>query len=178
MEFVILGFLMIRQLTQYEIRNALQQKVSPFFSASLGSIQAALKKLESNEHVELTEVVENGRRKKIYSLNSSGKKYYLDWMLTSIAPHRLDQEVSTKLFFLGHMSPTERITIVKAIITQLEVIVHEYESSAKEAHEKTVPEHLQQIAKYQLKTLDLGLFYYQSMLSWFISLITEMEAEC
>src|SRR4030095_4213922 len=98
LEFVILGLLMIRHLTQYDIKNALQQKVSPFFSASLGSIQAALKKLESNGHIEFHEAVENGRRKKIYTLNAKGKQHFLDWMLSSIAPSRLDSDVTTKLF--------------------------------------------------------------------------------
>jgi DNA-binding PadR family transcriptional regulator len=91
MEFVILGLLMIRGLSQYDIRKALQQKVSPFYSASLGSIQAALKKLEGNGHIEINEVIENGRGKKIYTINHTGRQYFMDWMLSSIAPNRLDR---------------------------------------------------------------------------------------
>ncbi|WP_025025397.1 PadR family transcriptional regulator [Caldalkalibacillus mannanilyticus] len=64
MEFVILGLLMIRQMSQYDIKKILQQKISPFFSPSLGSIQSALKKLMDNGHIELDEVVEGGRQQK------------------------------------------------------------------------------------------------------------------
>lgn len=177
MEFVILGFLMIRNLSQYDMRNALQQKVSPFFSASLGSIQAALKKLEGNGHVDLNEAVENGRRKKIYAINDLGRQYFLDWMLSSIAPNRLEQDATTRLFFLGFMSQPEGLAIVKAIISQLESAVHEFEASSIAANQKEVPEHLKQVVKYQLKTLDLGLFYHRSMLEWFTVLLTEMEAD-
>ncbi|MBD0381310.1 PadR family transcriptional regulator [Paenibacillus sedimenti] len=175
MEFVILGLLLIRNLTQYDIKNVLQQKVSPFFSASLGSIQAALKKLESNGHVELTEVVESGRRKKIYAINNLGRQYFMDWMLSSIAPNRLEQDVTTRLFFLGFMPQPKRVELVKAVVTHLESTVHEFEASFTEATQKEVPEHLKQVVKYQLKTLDLGLFYHRSMLEWFNELLTELE---
>jgi DNA-binding PadR family transcriptional regulator len=177
LEFVILGLLMIRHLTQYDIKNALQQKVSPFFSASLGSIQAALKKLESNGHVDLQEVVENGRRKKIYSINPLGRQYFMDWMLSSIAPNRLEQDVTTRLFFLGFMTRADRQTIIKAVIAHLEAAVQEFEASFMESSHKEIPEQLKQVVKFQLKTLDLGLFYHRSMLAWFKELMTELEAD-
>ncbi len=174
MEFVILGLLMIRNLTQYDIKNVLHQKVSPFFSASLGSIQSALKKLEGNAHVELDDVVENGRRKKIYSINNRGRQYFMDWMLSSITPNRLEQDVTTRLFFLGFMTPSERITIVKAVITHLKSTVHEFEAASIEASQKAVPDHLRQVVQYQLKTLDLGLNYHRSTLEWFENFLTEL----
>lgn len=175
MEFVILGLLMIRNLTQYEMRKALKQKISPFFSASLGSIQAALKKLESQEHIEINESVENGRKKKIFAINNLGKRYFMDWMISSIAPNRLEQDATTRLFFLGFMSSPERLAIVREIISQLETIVLDYEAASIEANQKATPEHLGHIVKFQLKTLDLGLFYHQSMLGWFQALYSELE---
>jgi DNA-binding PadR family transcriptional regulator len=177
LEFVILGLLMIRQLTQYDIKNALQQKISPFFSASLGSIQAALKKLESNGHVDLEEVTENGRRKKIYSLNPLGRQYFMDWMRSAIAPNRLEQDVTTRLFFLGHMLPQDRQAIIEAVVAHLEVSVHSFEAAQEEVSPKEIPEHLEEVVKFQLKTLDLGLFYHRSMLAWFKELLAELEAD-
>ncbi|OBZ13183.1 PadR family transcriptional regulator [Bacillus sp. FJAT-26390] len=177
MEFVILGLLMIRHLTQYDIKNALQRKVSPFFSASLGSIQAALKKLESNGHVDLEEVTENGRRKKIYSLNPLGRQYFMDWMLSAIAPGRLEQDVTTRLFFLGLMPPQDRQSIIKAVIAHLEVSVHTFETGYEEVSPKEIPAHLKEVVKFQLKTLELGLFYHQSMFAWFKGLLAELEAD-
>ncbi len=46
MEYVILGFLMIRALSQYDLMKVLKEEVSPFYKPSLGSLQNALKKLE------------------------------------------------------------------------------------------------------------------------------------
>jgi len=175
MEFVILGFLMIRHLSQYAIRNALQRKVSPFFSASLGSIQAALKKLESNGHIEIHEAMESGRRKKLYRINEQGKRHFMDWMLSSITPNRFEQDATTRLFFLGFMAPAERLAIANAIADYLEATVREYEAASLAAGPIDVPDQLRDVVKYQLKTLDLGLYYHRSMLAWFRNLIAEME---
>ncbi len=175
MEFVILGLLLIRNLSQYDMKNALQQKISPFFSPSLGSIQAALKKLERNGQVSFNEVVESGRRKKIYTINEVGKKYFMDWMLSPVAPGRLEQEVTTRLFFLGLMQPIERLAMVEAVIAQLESTVREFEDTSIEANQKEVPENLKNVVTFQMKTLELGLFYHKNMLEWFKKLSAELE---
>ncbi|WP_433943769.1 PadR family transcriptional regulator [Paenibacillus sp. SN-8-1] len=177
MVYVILGLLMIRKLSQYDIRGVLRRKVSPFFSASLGSIQAALKKLESQGYIECHEVSENGRRKKIYSINPSGTQHFMEWMLSPVVPGRMEQDVTTRLFFLGLMTKTERLTILKQVIDQLEVSVREFETAFQEANQKEIPSHLTDIAAYQFKTLKLGLYHHQSMLEWFTKLTKELEAE-
>lgn len=45
MDKLILGLLMIKHFTVYEIRQVMRQNFSSMCSDSLGSIQAALKKL-------------------------------------------------------------------------------------------------------------------------------------
>ncbi|MDQ8738106.1 PadR family transcriptional regulator [Paenibacillus sp. LHD-38] len=177
MAFVILGLLMLRNLSQYDIRNVLQQKISPFISASLGSIQAALKKLENDGHVTFQEVTENGRRKKLYTLNDLGREHFMEWMLSSITPSRFEQEVTTRLFFLGFMTPAERLAIIRAVVAQLETSVQEFSAASVEANRKEVPENVTSVVAYQLKTLDLGLYYHQSMLTWFEKFAMELEAE-
>src|SRR5664279_2607825 len=130
----------MRSVTQYEIKRALEQKVSPFFSASLGSIQAALKKLIGNGHIEVFETVENGRNKKIYSVTSTGKTYFLQWMMALSAPSRIESESITKVFFMGLVSASDRLVIVRQIISELENTVREYEDTQAEYSEKVFPE--------------------------------------
>ncbi len=177
MEYVILGFLLIRNLTQYDIKAALEKKVSPFFSASLGSIQAALKKLENNVHVEVYETVENGRKKKIYSITGTGKTHFMTWMLSYVLPNKTEHEVTTRLFFLGLMQPSERLNICKSIICELENKVKEFKEGRSESAQMRVPEQLVDIVKFQLKTLDLGLYYYTQILEWFRNFYLELEGE-
>ena len=177
MEFVILGLLMIRALTQYDIRGILQRKVSPFYSASLGSIQAALKKLESSGHVICREENGSGRRRKVYSITESGRAHFLEWMMSPMAPARLEQDAPTKLFFLGHLTPNERLSVVRQIIALLKGSVEGFEAASEEAGQKAIPEELREIARFQLKTMELGMYYHKSMLAWFEHLELELEGD-
>jgi hypothetical protein len=68
MEFVILGLLALRAMTVYEINKALERGVSLFYSASFGSINAAIGRLLEKGWISGQEKVENGRNKKIFQL--------------------------------------------------------------------------------------------------------------
>ena len=68
MDKLILGLLMIKHFTVYEIRQIIRQNFTSICSDSLGSIQAALKKLSQQEAVTFSEYVEKGKMKKEYSL--------------------------------------------------------------------------------------------------------------
>ncbi|WP_164779794.1 helix-turn-helix transcriptional regulator [Paenibacillus kobensis] len=175
MEFVILGLLLIRRLTQYEIKNALKQKVSPFFSASLGSIQAALRKLESEQHVQFEEVIDNGRNKKVYSITVPGTEHWRNWMLSPPSPNRFEQDATTRLFFLGFLAKHEQLAVLSQIIRLLNAAVREFEDAEAEAQGKEIPSSLKQVVRFQLLTLDFGLHAHRSALEWFTRLYAEME---
>jgi len=177
MEYVILGFLLLRSLTQYDLKKVLKTKVSPFFSASLGSIQAALKKLEGNSHIEMQETVVNGRRKKIYSITGSGQTYFMAWMLSPVSVRRLESEAATRVFFMGLLPQSDRLTICRIIVDELEKTVKEYQDTQLEITHRQIPESAKDIAVYQMKTLDMGLYYYTQMLAWFTNLYMEIEVD-
>ena len=177
MEYVILGFLLMRNVTQYDIKRALEQKVSPFFSASLGSIQAALKKLESKGLVRVFETVENGRQKKIYSITDEGRAYFSQWMLTPIAASRMESQAMTKMFFLGLVPPSDRLVICRQIISELEDTVREYKTVQTESGKIVYPEKTRDIAKFQLRTLDLGILQHEQTLAWFRQMESDIESE-
>ena len=62
MDKLILGLLMIKHFTVYEIRQIIRQNFTSICSDSLGSIQAALKKLSQQEAVTFSEYVEKGKK--------------------------------------------------------------------------------------------------------------------
>lgn len=177
MEYVILGFLLMRNVTQYDIKRALEQKVSPFFSASLGSIQAALKKLESKRLVQVYDTVENGRRKKVYSITEEGRAYFSHWMLTPVSASRMESQAMTKMFFLGLVSPADRLVICRQIILELENTVREYKTVQIESGKTVFPERTRDIAKFQLRTLDLGILQHEQTLMWFRQMERDIERD-
>ena len=177
MIYVILGFLMIRPLTQYELKRALESKISPFYSASLGSIQSALRKLEELGCVTVSESMDGKRRKKTYTITGTGKQTMLTWMLEPIPPQRLEQDAATKLFFLGHLEPQQCLTVITGIVGQLEQTVSDYEAAAAVESQRQIPAEVQTIARYQRHTLNLGLLHYRSMLDGFRLVQHELQAE-
>jgi|GEM_PF-264734 len=177
MDFVLLGFLMIRDLSAYEMRKILQRKVSPFYSASLGSIQTTLKKLEDNGLIRTLETNAKGRRKKLYRIAESGRRGFAERMFSEIATGKLEQDIATRLFFLGLLDAPERLKITRSIVAALEDTLEEYDAAAEEAARAEVPESLRQVAVYQIKTLELAIALYRSMLEWFRRFQEQLEGE-
>jgi len=81
MDFIVLGILLYKPLTIYEINSFFENGLFLIYAASYGSLQNAIKKLLKNDWIEFEEVVENGRNKKIYSLKKKGTQAFFTWML-------------------------------------------------------------------------------------------------
>jgi DNA-binding PadR family transcriptional regulator len=177
MEYVILGFLLLKSFTQYDLYKALQKKVSPFYSPSLGSIQSALKKLEILHYIDVDKRIENGKNKNVYTIEDAGKVYFKSWMLQDLSTTKFEVEASTKLFFLGLFSKEDRKKVVDTIISFLDSLVQSFEQDETEYLKKEVEPEKYLIAKYQLKTLSLGKYNYRQSLEWFINLRKEMERD-
>lgn len=172
MEFVLLGFLLIRQLSQYDMYMALSKKVSPFYSASLGSIQATLKKLEAKGYISVEKEEGHGRRKNTYTINGSGKAYFIEWMLSEFSEPKFDIQLHTRIFFLGHLEDSDRIKVVDHAIQFLKSQIDEFEAEGiKRPDEKDYVE----VVKYQLKSLDLAVVGLKSTLEHLILMKKEME---
>ena len=77
MDTIILGLLIMKDRTIYEIRERINKGLNMMYSSSMGSIQAAIKKLLENNYIEFEEIVDNGKYKKVYSITTSGKEYFM-----------------------------------------------------------------------------------------------------
>jgi len=175
MEYVILGFLMFRVLSQYDLMKALKEEVSPFYKASLGSLQNGLKKLENSHHIEVSKTIKNGRKKNQYSITKSGEAYFKSFMLQDINKNKFEIETNTRLFFMGFMAVTERLHIVNNILEHLEKIINQYEEGEKEFRKRIWSTKMDVFVVYQFKTLSLGIHHYKSTLEWFKALKKELE---
>ena len=74
MDHIILTLLYLNPRTIYEIRAKFEGNLGLMYSSSMGSIQAAVKKLLNTGDICFTEIVEKGRHKKIYSLFFTSSK--------------------------------------------------------------------------------------------------------
>lgn len=172
MEYVILGFLFFRPMTVYDLNKAFEQGASLFYSASLGSLQVALKKLLKEGFIDFIEVVENGRRKKIYRLNDTGRTAFFQWFHADIPSAKLEVGILSRVFFLGHLqSMQERQTFLKNTIGRVEADLEPLKTLKASLQQLSLPPEAQVTFKYQVSTLDYGIMTHEGALVWLKNLL-------
>ena len=120
MENIILSLLFFKAMTIYEMRTYIQQNLSTVCSDSLGSMQAAIKKLLEKGYISVTKIEENNTLKKQYSITSEGVKYYKDWAGTPIDIQKMKNMELGKFFFLGIAPGEKRVDFLRTFIDDLE----------------------------------------------------------
>ena len=194
MDKIILGILMLHRMTAYELRNFIKNNFKSMYSDSLGSIQAALKKLFELEMVTFEELVEKGVNKKRYSITETGQEALIEWIKIPINTSKTKNYDFGKLFFMGYVSKKDQKTLIDKIIISME---EEYEALKKlkesinadeESEEiknylltdieykeriknldkgKELIENIKEISKFTLATLDYGIDVTAFNIEWF-----------
>lgn len=207
MDKLILGLLMIKHFTVYEIRQVMRQNFSSMCSDSLGSIQAALKKLSQQGAVTYSEYVEKGKMKKEYAITASGRFLFLEWLKTPIDMSKNKNMDLGKFLFMGYLPKREQLQMLDLTIEGLEVEVQEFEAVKDairftEEQEKVkayleqnshlatelietsqaadLAESISQIGYFEMKTLEFGLDSARFQLDLFTKLrqqLAENEKE-
>lgn len=204
MDTIILGILMTQRLTAYEIHIIIRRNFQAMCSDSLGSIQAALKKLESQGAVTVQEVVEKNIRKRRYSITETGRDLLLEWLRQPLDITKTKNIDLGKLLLLGFVPVAERQSLIEQTIQQLEFELAELEILRQGIHEqaerKQSVDRLQNDDEYQngirrvtandnmVKNIaDIGHFYMATLqfgidnmifyLNWFRKLRDELSQE-
>jgi len=186
-EKLILGILMLKRLTVYEIRAVIKANFQSMCSDSLGSIQSAIKRLLEAEMVTFSEYVEKSVNKKRYSITEKGRKELIQWIqIPADISNSKNMELG-KLLFMGMLSIEERSSLIDEIISKLEEDLDELFmiQSATTDEEKSkileywktdpkyygfVSENSRQIVEYQYLTLQYGIDITKFNIEWFKSL--------
>lgn len=176
-EYVILGLLMIKGLTLYEINKSFKQGICLFYSASYGSLQFSVKKLLSRGFVSVEAKLENGRNKRIYSITDTGRIFFHDWMLSREIPsNKLETIALTKLYFLGLIRSKEnKKEILSYIIDKINETQTELVAMNKALCQHTIPKSYEDIFHFQLKSLDYGINAHQFSRQWFEEVLESLD---
>ncbi len=175
MEFVILGFLLIKDLSQYDLLQALSKEVSPFYQPSLGSIQNGLKKLLASGYVTKAQATDTGRKKYFYHITDQGKVYFRQWMIGDINRVKFEAEMNTRLFFMGHLDISDRLTIFNKAISFVTDSLDAFYKEMKKVNTYQADQKHQDIIKYQIKTLDLAIVSHETWKEWLSNQRKEIE---
>lgn len=194
MDKIILGILMLKRLTAYEIRTIIRQNYSSMCSDSLGSIQTALKKLFAANFVTCQEFVENGVNKKQYSITDLGREDFMAWLKTPIDLSKTKNMDLGKLLLMGLVPANKQIALLDEILLKQNQELEELLAIQKRAEESDgkhmvfqylkqdreyglgierasgladLSESLNEIDYFQMMTLQLGIDSTRFTIEWF-----------
>lgn len=119
MDKIILGILILKRLTIYEIRNIISKNFKSMCSDSLGSIQAAIKKLLGEQMVTCSEFVEKSVNKKQYAITDLGRQAFMEWLKTPMDMSKTKNMDLGKLLLMGLVPAEERSYLLGELIVML-----------------------------------------------------------
>ncbi len=176
MNELILGLLLIKSMTSYEIKKALKSGMSMISSDSMGAIQVSLKKLIKSGFITVEEYTDNGRSKKLYSITDKGRTYFEKWVNSPIIiSHKRNSELK-KLFFMAFSNKDNRKQRVEKYIEEIKIEKYKLEQVKEKA--LVILEELSEVHKevafFQMETIQYGLDTMDFDISWYESLLSRI----
>lgn len=178
MENIILGLLLLQSRTIYQLRKRINEGLNLFYSCSMGSIQASIKKLLRNGYISISEKIEKGKLKKIYSITDSGIDYFNAWVNSPIDNVMAKNPELSKIYFMGFAGKEIRIKIIEKQIDNLRKMCSDLEKICEEGELLLTEMQKNDIFYYQLQTARYGRDLLKFNMEWHSNLlktIKEME---
>ena len=176
MDNIILGLLLLSGRTIYQLRDRIDKGMNLMFSSSMGSIQAAIKKLLGSGYIAFTEIVENGKYKKVYHITDNGRTYFLQWINSPMEDTAPKFPNLAKVYFMGFAQQENR---EKSILQQLEHLKQQYallDAICSEGAAMEVPQEYADILKFQLQSALYGRDLIKFIIDWFENLLTQIRS--
>lgn len=158
LENIILGFLIISDMSGYDIKRFMEQSIAYFYDASFGSIYPMLKKLEETGMVTAVETVDGGKYRKEYSITDRGKEAFFAWLNQPITLNRARHDHLVRIFFYRWLPPARAKELISGFIETIGREIRELEHLKEKIHGGA--------GVFELGTLDYGQQYYRFTLHW------------
>ncbi|HOO72904.1 MAG TPA: PadR family transcriptional regulator [Spirochaetota bacterium] len=166
---IVLGFLMKKRMTGYEIKATMGRSTNFFYNTSFGNIYPTLKKLEQSGLVLCDEEVKNGKLNKSYSITTSGRKIFLQWLSMHSEIAMIRDEALCRVFFFSHLEKKQIEDELNAYILRLSDQI----DILKRLKKNITFENDQ----WRLKTLDFGIDYYTNLKKSYQKMLSEVNEE-
>lgn len=165
-KYVILGFLMYKSFTGYDIKQFMIQSTSNFMNASFGSIYPALDKLEKDGFITSTKIVEKGKYKKIYEINERGKALFIKWLEEPIDFMKSYEDILAKIFFYGHLPKEKASDLIEQLLEDINQKIENLEKLEAE---------IKNVAGYfEASTLYFGIDHLKFVRNWYEKFLKDL----
>ena len=170
MEFCVLGLLLLADQSLYALHRRFSQSLALFYSASLGSLQVALRHLAAKGEIESRPEATGRRQRKVYSITPAGRRAFERAMLEPIPAAKLETVALSRIFFLGLLPEDRRRPVVELIEAQAAAALAVLDQTEQQLNALEVPEHRQDAFRFQKLTLEYGQLGHRVAVDWFRSL--------
>lgn len=177
MENLILGLLLLSNRTIYQLRERIGKGLNLMYSDSMGSIQAAVKKLLNCKYIQYEELVDNGKNKKVYSITESGRQHFLAWINAPIKEQGFKCPDLVKVYFMGFAEKENRERSIQNYIKFLKEQFCILDAICEEAKNTKIPENGQDLFNYQFLSALYGKDLFQFNIDWFENILRKMRAD-
>lgn len=200
MEKIILGLLMVRGMTIYEIKTFINNNLETMCSASSGSIHTAIKKMLEKDIINFQEE----GNKKIYYITAKGREEFTLWLEQPMAIGKAKNIELSKLFFLGLSNPMKRVELIEKYIEELKterdklLIIYENtkgiseeiinsgmkliienqwneEGVKKNLYTSKIEDTVSDIYKFQQDTLKYGMASIEFEINWYTNYLNTIK---
>ena len=173
MDNIILGLLLLHNRTIYQLRERIEKGLHLMYSSSMGSIQAAVKKLLRCGYISYEEVVENGKYKKIYAITDSGRQVFLDWVNRPIEGQNTKNPELAKVYFMGFCDEKNRTANIETYLSFLKAQYDALAVICEDADSVEIPEDKKDILTYQFAAARYGRDFMKFNIEWYEKLLRE-----
>ncbi|MGZ3580606.1 MAG: PadR family transcriptional regulator [Syntrophales bacterium] len=136
----LLGFLMYRSMTGYELKKFFSMSFSFFSGLSYGSIYPALKKMGKGGLVTMRLEVQDGApNRKVYTITRAGKKAFIAALKSPLPIERHKNAFLMRLFFFAHLPPKERLETANRYLNSIKQAQKELEAARPKIEDHADP---------------------------------------
>lgn len=160
LELVIVGMVLDKPITGYDIKKHIENGIGVFYKASFGSLYPALKKLSEKGHLAMREESQGNRHKKYYIATEQGKLAFFNWLSSPINFNDGTDNHLVKVYFFDKLPNDIRNRQLK----EYEISNTNYLRKLQEL-EKHFSEN-ENCVYFKLSTLYYGICIVQQNINW------------
>lgn len=134
---IILGLLMEKSRTGYEINEVFETIFKHFYKTSYGMIYPTLRRLTGEGLVEKEIVIQTGKpNKNVYHITAKGKEAFYNYLKTDISPEKRESEFLVRMYFGGDESKETLISWLQKEVSRLEENIEQLKNKYSEWDDK------------------------------------------
>ena len=163
-DFIILGTVLKRSLTGYDIKKEVEFGVGNYYKASYGQLYPTLEKLTAKGLLTMNEQTEGKRVKKYYQTTATGRAEFLEWLTLPVDFTSASLRIMVaKIWFYGELQEDVRAKRMD----ELEIFGNQRLQVLLKLEKEHAEEEYSDVDYFEMATLYLGIQNVLTSIAWY-----------